>query len=112
MIDQLQDGTREAVVAMNKSQERAEASVQQANKADAALRSITRSVAIINDMSVQIASAAEEQSAVAENISKNVINIGAAATDVADGASQSSEASSELSLLAARQQALVGQFKV
>ncbi|MHC5350882.1 methyl-accepting chemotaxis protein [Metapseudomonas furukawaii] len=112
MINQLQAGTREAVVAMHKSQQCAETSVSQANKAAEALRSIKQSVSIINDMSAQIASAAEEQSAVAEDINRSVINIGQAASDVAEGASQSSEASAVLSRLAAKQQEVVGQFKV
>lgn len=112
MINQLQAGTREAVTAMHKSQQCAETSVSQANKAAEALKSIKQSVSIINDLSAQIASAAEEQSAVAEDINRNVINIGRVASDVAERASQSSEASAVLRQLAAKQQEVVGQFKV
>jgi methyl-accepting chemotaxis protein len=56
---------------------------------------------VINDMNTQIPSAAEEQSAVADDINRNVINIGQVANEVASGADESSAANADLTKLAA-----------
>jgi methyl-accepting chemotaxis protein len=69
-------------------------------------------VSVINDMNTQIASAAEEQSAVADDINRNVINIGQVANEVAGGADESSAASAGLTKLAEQQRRLINQFKV
>lgn len=63
-------------------------------------------------MNNQIASAAEEQSAVAEDINRNVTNIGQVAQDVAGGAEEASQASAGLTRLAEQQRRLINQFKV
>jgi methyl-accepting chemotaxis protein len=63
-------------------------------------------------MNTQIASAAEEQSAVADDINRNVINIGQVANEVAGGADESSSASAGLTKLAEQQRRLINQFKV
>ncbi|WP_044873537.1 methyl-accepting chemotaxis protein [Pseudomonas sp. LFM046] len=112
MIQQLQNGTREVVKVMQDSQDKTDTSVQHANEAAHALDSITQAVSVINDMNTQIASAAEEQSAVAEDINRNVINIGQVANEVAGGADEASQASAELTKLAEQQRRLINQFKV
>ncbi|SNT10148.1 methyl-accepting chemotaxis protein [Pseudomonas japonica] len=112
MIQQLQQGTRDVVRVMEDSQSKTDVSVQQAARAADALESITRAVSVINDMNTQIASAAEEQSAVAEDINRNVINIGQVANEVAGGADESSTASAELTKLAEQQRRLINQFRV
>ncbi|WP_371850906.1 methyl-accepting chemotaxis protein [Pseudomonas sp. 21C1] len=112
MIQQLQKGTREVVSVMEKSQASTNESVKQAGDASTALDSITQAVTVINDMNNQIASAAEEQSAVAEDINRNIISIGQVATEVVGGASEASEASRELTMLADVQRNLVNQFKL
>ncbi|UUY06531.1 methyl-accepting chemotaxis protein [Pseudomonas sp. J452] len=112
MIQQLQHGTREVVNVMEQSQARTDDSVQQAAAAAQALESITQAVSVINDMNTQIASAAEEQSAVAEDINRNVTNIGQVAGEVAGGADEASQASAELTKLAEQQRRLINQFRV
>ncbi|WP_447593038.1 methyl-accepting chemotaxis protein [Aquipseudomonas campi] len=112
MIQQLQHGTREVVNVMEQSQARTDESVQQATAAAQALESITQAVSVINDMNTQIASAAEEQSAVAEDINRNVTNIGQVAAEVAGGADEASQASAELTKLAEQQRRLINQFRV
>ncbi|MEK1908345.1 MAG: methyl-accepting chemotaxis protein [Pseudomonas sp.] len=112
MIQQLQQGTREVVSVMEQSQTRTDESVQQAAIAAEALESITQAVSVINDMNTQIASAAEEQSAVAEDINRNVTNIGQVAAEVAGGADEASQASAELTKLAEQQRRLINQFRV
>ncbi|MCO7577837.1 MULTISPECIES: methyl-accepting chemotaxis protein [Pseudomonas chlororaphis group] len=112
MIQQLQQGTREVVRVMEDSQHKTDKSVEHAAKAAQALETITQAVSVINDMNTQIASAAEEQSAVAEDINRNVINIGQVANEVASGADESSAASAGLTKLAEQQRRLINQFKV
>lgn len=111
MIEKLNSGTRDVVSAMERSQQRTAESVRHALDAAHALHDITEAVSLINDMNVQIASAAEEQSMVAEDISKNIVSIGQAAGDVATGAEKASAASQRMAELSSRQRALVQQFK-
>ncbi|HLD66419.1 MAG TPA: methyl-accepting chemotaxis protein [Pseudomonas sp.] len=112
MIQQLQHGTREVVRVMEDSQAKTDDSVKHAAEAAQALDAITQAVSVINDMNTQIASAAEEQSAVAEDINRNVINIGQVAGEVAGGADEASQASAELTKLAEQQRRLINQFRV
>ena len=112
MIEQLQAGTQQTVKVMEQSRHRTGESVLQAEEADAALMSITQAVSVINDMNIQIASAAEQQSAVAEDINRNVANIDDVARAVAGGAAESSSASAGLTKLAEHQRRLINQFKV
>ncbi|MEA9996578.1 methyl-accepting chemotaxis protein [Pseudomonas sp. 10B1] len=112
MIQQLQSGTRQVVKVMEDSQAKTDESVGHAALAAEALETITKAVSVINDMNTQIASAAEEQSAVAEDINRNVINIGQVAHEVAGGADESSKASAELTQLAEQQRRLINQFRV
>ncbi|MBE7375988.1 methyl-accepting chemotaxis protein [Pseudomonas sp. AL-54] len=112
MIQQLQNGTRDVVSVMEQSQSRTRHSVEQASAAAQALQAITQAVSQINDMNNQIASAAEEQSAVAEDINRNVANIGLVAQQVAGGAEEASQASADLTRLAEQQRRLINQFRV
>ena len=112
MIQQLQNGTREVVRVMEQSQAKTNDSVEHANEAANSLETITQAVSVINDMNTQIASAAEEQSAVAEDINRNVNNIGQVANEVASGANEANQASAELTRLAEQQRRLINQFKV
>ena len=75
------------------------------------LDAITRAVTTISEMNMQIANAAKEQSGVAEEINKNVVNISHVVQQTADGAQQTSASSSELARLAGELQTLVSQFK-
>lgn len=112
MIQQLQHGTREVVKVMQESQEKTDDSVQHARQAAEALETITQAVSVISEMNTHIATAAEEQSAVAEDINRNVTNIGMVAQEVAGGADEASAASSELTKLAEQQRRLINQFRV
>lgn len=112
MIEQLQSGSQQAVQAMANSQEKAQATVNQAGSAGSSLRAITSNVASISDMNLQIATAAEEQSAVSEEINRNVVEISQIAEQSAEGAQQTAIASEELSELAGQLQSLIQQFKV
>jgi methyl-accepting chemotaxis protein len=112
MIERLQTGSQEAVQVMAKSKKDADATVEQAAHAGTSLQTITDAVAVINDMNVQIATAAEEQNAVAENINQSVVSISEITEQTAAGAQQTASASNELNDLAEHLSGLVRQFKV
>ena len=112
VIERLQAGAQKAVGVMDDSRNQAKASVQQVTKAGASLESIRQAVATINDMNAQIASAAEEQSAVAEEINRNVVNISEVAEQTSAGARQTTTASEQLARLAESLQEMVNRFKI
>ena len=112
MIEQLQQGAKSAVQVMSEGRTRAQASVEQAARAGQSLDSIVSAVGTINDMNTQIASAAEEQGAVAEEINRNIVTISQIANQTATGAEQTAKAGQELAQLAGRLQSVVGRFKV
>ncbi len=112
MIERLQSGARDAVQVMEEGRGQAQASVEQAARAGTSLEAITEAVTRISDMNLQIASAAEEQSQVAEEINRNIINISEVAEKSAEGAQQTSVASEELQQLSVQLQDLIGRFQV
>jgi methyl-accepting chemotaxis protein len=111
MIEKLQTGTQNAVAVMEKGRSQAEEGVNQAAEAGRSLETIASAVASINDMNALIASAAEEQSAVAEEMSRNITSINTLSAQNADGSNQTALASEELARLANGLQQLVGQFR-
>jgi methyl-accepting chemotaxis protein len=111
-IERLQVGARNAVQVMEQGRTQAQAGVQQAKKAATSLEAITLSVTTINEMNAMIASAAEEQTSVADEINKNIVNISQLSHDTAGAAEQTTAASHELSKLASQLQSLVNQFRL
>ncbi|WP_417508807.1 HAMP domain-containing methyl-accepting chemotaxis protein [Methylophaga sp.] len=112
MIDMLQQGSNNAVESMEKSQKQVNEALTQANSTKDALRMIAEVISHINDMSRQIATAAEEQGAVAEEINRNIVSINDMTSQTAEGTVQTSEASRDLARLASSLNDLVKQFKV
>ena len=112
VIEGLQSGTREVVSSMHSSNRQAEGSVQQVELAVAALRRIGESVSVITDMNLQIASAAEEQSSVADEINRNISSIRDVTEAITLQADESAQISQSLNQLANQQQALMDQFRV
>lgn len=84
MIDKLQAGTTTVSQAMKSSQVAASNTVEQASQTDEALNSIYAAIKLINDMNLQIASAANEQSTVAEEINTNTVRIKDLSISVSD----------------------------
>jgi methyl-accepting chemotaxis protein len=111
VIEQLQAGARDSAAVMLQGRAQVEVSVRQAQQAGDSLSGITGAVTRISDMNTQIASAAEQQSAVADEISQNVVNINQVADRVTESAGQTAQASSQLAHLAVGLQTLVGQFR-
>jgi len=112
MIERLQHGARNAVKVMAEGREQAQNGVEQATRAGESLAQITFAITTINDMNTQIATAAEQQSAVAEEINRNVVAISDAMTHATDSVRQASNASHSLENLSNQLDALVRKFNV
>ena len=112
MIDRLQQGTQQSVTAMRRSSDAGELTSEQANKAGESLDAIAQLIATINAMNAQIASAAEEQTAVAEEINRSVHQIAVAVDSVADETGRGAQTARSLAGLGERLGALVRQFRI
>ncbi len=112
MIEELQAGTMQAVEAMSSGQKQAVTSVENAVSAGSTLSTISTSVINISEMNAQIATAAEQQTAVAEEINRNIVNISELSHHVNNSLDMTASSSEELSRLSIDLQDLVGQFKV
>ena len=112
MIKQLQSGAHDAVQAMAGARNRAQAGSDQVEKAAENLAMIAGEVSTINDMNTQIATAAEEQSAVAEEVNRNITNISQIADKTSEGAKQTAQISEELVRLATELKQQVSRFKL
>lgn len=112
MIERLQHGVKNAVDAMAGAQERAVTGSESVEKATQSLHVIAAEVATINNMNLQIATAAEEQSAVAEEINRNITRISNIADNTSSGATQTAHSSEDLLRLTAELRRLVSQFKL
>lgn len=110
-VEHLQRGAAQAVEAMATGRTQARAGVEQTLKTTACLESIVKAISTINNMNVQIASAAEEQSAVSEEITRSVVAINDLTNETTDGALQTTEASQEVARLASALQEMLRQFK-
>ena len=112
MIEKLQSGIHNAVSTMEQGRERAGETVKQASSAGESLSTITSSVSTINEMNTQIASAAEEQTDVAEEINRNIVDINQISDQNAQGANQILEASENLNRLTAELNSVVNRFQI
>ncbi len=112
MIARLQGGVGAAVKTMHASHSMAEETVSQSAQVQQALDNILGAVGIIVDQNQQIAAAAEQQTAVAHDIDRNIVAINEAGQRTAEGAGHTEQASRELTELVARLQQLIGAFRV
>jgi methyl-accepting chemotaxis protein len=112
MILRLQEGTQRAVSAMATGRTHAEANVEKAQGALDSLRSISEAINTINQMNTQIASAAQEQRDVAEEVNRNIVNISNGSKEAAQHARSASDTIDSLGALASDLQKVVQQFKI
>ncbi|MBN2872961.1 MAG: methyl-accepting chemotaxis protein [Halothiobacillaceae bacterium] len=112
MIERLQSRSSAAVAAMQRAHDQVGHSTRAMTETESALGEIAQGVSGINDLNFQIASAAEQQSAVAEEINRNVQTISQISEESAQGATQTKTASAELARLAEELQARLAGFKL
>ncbi len=110
LISKLQVSSSNAVKTMESGHRQAEEGVAWVLEADKALVGISEAVANITDMTTQIAAATEEQTAVAEEISRNITTIANLADQTSEQARHSAELSKELTQTAKTQYSLVERF--
>jgi len=112
MIEALQTGAGKAVTVMDAGKSKAADCVTQSEEADKALETITHAVHEAYDRSSQIATAAEEQSVVAHEISENLESIVTIAEQTAAGSQQTAASSNQVAKLSEELQQSVLEFKL
>lgn len=112
MIDKLQQGVAAAVKAMTCSHQLADGTVSQSAQVQQALENIMGAVGMIVDQNQQIAAAAEQQTAVTQDIDQNIVQISQAGERTAEGAGEAERASRELSGQVERLKSLISAFQV
>jgi methyl-accepting chemotaxis protein len=110
MIAAIQSGTHSAVESMRESTEHARDTLGIAQQAGEALDEIHARSGTISERNLLIASASEEQAAVAREVDRNIINISDLSTQSAAGANQTSASAQELARLATELNTLVARF--
>ncbi|QGT77985.1 HAMP domain-containing protein [Guyparkeria halophila] len=111
IIDGLRDRAHETVEAMEVSQSQGEATLEAVNETDESLGAVVRHVNHINEMTMQIATAAEEQSATVEEVNRNLERIRAKSEELDDASQQVSTAGGDLTRLSSNLDGLVNRFK-
>ncbi|SDG15874.1 bacteriohemerythrin [Idiomarina zobellii] len=99
VIGRLETNTENAVHTMERNKALAGENVEHANKASMSLTDIVENVGVINDLNTQIASAAEEQSAVTMNIQENVNSLSESAKVIDERSQEALESSAQLTTL-------------
>jgi methyl-accepting chemotaxis protein len=75
MIERIQSGTQSATEVMESGQRQAEKTVERAQETSNALAEILTAVEAINEMNTQVATASEQQSAVAREVNENIVQV-------------------------------------
>ncbi len=112
MLGQLQKGVQQAVASMNASANMSIDAVMSANQAGESLAGIGSAVRKISDMTMQIASAVEEQSAVTSEIDRNLVQINSLSQTAAEDASRTANESQKLNELSTGLRKMLAQFRV
>ncbi|WP_411566874.1 methyl-accepting chemotaxis protein [Pseudomonas orientalis] len=112
LIVGLQNGTQQVATIMDNSRGLTDSSVELTRRAGSALESITRTVSTIQAMNSQIATAAEQQSAVAEEINRSVLNVRDVSEQTSSASEETAASSAELARLGIYLQTLVGRFRI
>ncbi|MET0065016.1 MAG: methyl-accepting chemotaxis protein [Candidatus Thiodiazotropha sp.] len=112
IIERLQDGAHRTATMMEESRNSVLQTLDQASQAGNALTTITQAVAEIRDVNVNIASAAEEQQAVSDEIHRNTLSVGELSQLSKESTVLTEGAGQELRNITAQISGLVGRFKV
>ncbi|MDH4608917.1 methyl-accepting chemotaxis protein [Pseudomonas sp. BN102] len=112
LIATLREGVRSSVEHMQQSGSLVDMTVQDANQTEEALAGIAEAVTLIHQMNQQIAAAAEQQSAVAEEINRSVTNIRDIADQSATAMDETASSSIQLARLGQELQGMAGHFRL
>lgn len=111
-IDKLQKVAASAVESMGRSQTNTQDAITMATKARDALNAILDSVGQIQDMNTQIATAAEEQNAVAQEINQSVIEVNTLAKATNENAGSTEKSTQKLSVVVESLAEITSKFKI
>lgn len=111
-IERLQSGTSNAVIAMQEGSEKAKGAGVKATQAGTALHSIAKGVLGITDMNSLIATAAEEQTSVSEEINKSLVSLHDTSNNSSAGAEQIFRTSEELFELSEDLEKTISVYKI
>jgi methyl-accepting chemotaxis protein len=112
IIERLQDGAQQTTNMMEESRNGVLQTLEQASHAGEALTAITDAVAEIRDMNISIASAAEEQHAVSDEIHRNTVSVSELSQKSKESTVLTEHAGEQLSNIADQITSLVGRFKI
>lgn len=112
MLKALHQGVSKAVNSMKVSQQRGETTAQESIHIKESLAGISVAVSTIQDMGIQTASAAEQQSTVAEDINQNLVAIQQIVNQLSDNLQHSEAISTRLAQSGQQMGSLVSHFKL
>ncbi|MCR9423409.1 methyl-accepting chemotaxis protein [Vibrio sp. RM-69-4] len=112
VIEKVQQGTEGVVEVIQQGNALANGTAMQVQKAVAELEIVFESISAINDMNSQIVKAAQEQQAVSGEVNLSLSNIRDLSAQILTLVGESESVGAQISQLSAKQQQLVGQFKV
>ncbi|WP_284382708.1 methyl-accepting chemotaxis protein [Litoribrevibacter albus] len=112
MVEALQKGSKDTVDAIEASLSEVQLAVSKADDAGSSLNDITNSVNTVNEMNLQIATTAEEQISVSEEINKNITHIAEMAEKTDVDAKETSESALAVADLSEQLSKLISRFKI
>lgn len=112
MLNSLNQGVSKAVSRMQSSRERGESTERESVRIRESLSGISQAIRAIQDMGIQTASAAEQQSVVSEEINENLVAIQQIVNELSHNLNQSESISSRLAQSGQKMGDLVGHFKI
>lgn len=112
ILSKVQTDANNAVKTMLATQDSCQEASDNTARVSHSLTSMTTSISEINDLNNQIAAAAEQQSAVTEEVNKNMNNIQLVVNDLSKNGEQSMNSSHELAAANQQLSSLINQFKV
>lgn len=112
VIEAIQSGISHVSKAMMESQEHANTAVSHSKEAGNALAEITGAVNDITNMSTQIATAAEEQSCVSDEVAMSIVKISDVAQDASRGSQALAQAGAQLSAMSKEMSLMVSRYSI
>ncbi|WP_296258194.1 MULTISPECIES: methyl-accepting chemotaxis protein [unclassified Pseudomonas] len=112
LIGGLKNGTQQVADTLDNSRTLADSSVELSRRAGTSLLNISQSVSAIEGMNQQIAAAAEQQAAVADEINRSVLNVRDISEQTSAASKETAASSIELARLGVHLHGLVSAFKV
>lgn len=112
IVERLQESVAGAIPEMTASEEKAQLAVEYAQAVSNSLAELIGEFNNLRDQSTTIAAAAEQQSAVVQDITENILAVAQSAEKTAEDAELSKKGSQYLAQLAQQQKTLVHRFKL